>query len=74
MARKLYLCAIEQTVYFNIEANNEDQVIEWLNTHSIKDVEEQALVGSFEYYWDERICDVVNVGDCDSHIILKGDD
>ena len=62
---------MEQTRYFNIEADNEDQVRDWLNTHSMEDIKESALTNSYADEWDERIVDVVNVGDYDTHISLK---
>ena len=76
MAKKLYLCALEHTLYFNIEAdeNDEERVREWLATHSHQDVYRLALTNSYSNEWDERIVDIVKVGDYDSHIILKGDD
>ena len=68
MVRKLYLCAMEQTRYFNIEADNEDQVMEWLATHNMQDVDNKTK--KYVDEWDERICEVNEVGAYKSHIVL----
>ena len=71
MARKVYACAMEQTRYFNIEADegDEERVMEWLLTHNMQDVDN--LTKDYQDEWDERICEIADVNKFHSDFILK---
>ena len=50
----VYACVMEQRRYFNIEADSDDQVMDWLQTHSMQDVDNLTKDYTDEY--EERIC------------------
>lgn len=51
----VYACVMEQRRYFNIEADSDDRVMDWLQTHSMQDVDN--LTNEYLDNYDERICD-----------------
>lgn len=65
---KIYNVAMEKTVYFNIKADNEDQVMDWMNTHSIEEDAEEV-----EIYYDDRIIEEVE-GNADVYVDISEED
>ena len=62
---KIYNVAMEKTVYFNIKADNEDQVMDWMNTHSIEEDAEEV-----EIHYDDRIIEEVE-GNADVYVDIS---
>lgn len=52
---KVFNCVLEQTRYFNVEADSEEQMMEWLQTHDFNDVDN--LTKDYHDAFDERIID-----------------
>lgn len=50
----VFSCALEQTRYFNVEAENSEQVMDWLSTHDFQDVDNMTKEYADSY--GERIC------------------
>ena len=51
----VFACVLEQRRYFNVEADNQEQMMDWLQTHDLSDV--AKLTRDYSDSWDERICD-----------------
>ncbi|MBQ7673218.1 MAG: hypothetical protein IJT36_01640 [Alphaproteobacteria bacterium] len=46
---KIYECSMTETLTFNLKADNEEQAQEWLQTHSIKDVQKETTLYDINY-------------------------
>ena len=50
----VYECVMRHSIYFNVEADDEEQMRTWLQTHDMNDV--NNLTKDYAETWDENIC------------------
>ena len=62
----VFACVMEHRRYFNVEADNEEQMMEWLQTHDASDVDNLTKDYTDEY--DERI--YFNGENCKPHFSI----
>lgn len=46
---KIYECTMTETLTFNLKADNEEQAQDWLQTHSIQDVQKETTLYDINY-------------------------